>query len=273
MGAIIDLWHLHRDRILQGGGILLCVLAVALVLADGIGTERDGYETGKLLGTATRNVVLAVIVATLGVYAVRRYYWHEDGASWKQITPEASAIAGVLAVILAVALGAPQTDAEEDREAVFASIDDCGKESPAVAGNLPQNSAELSSAEIQKANPGLASAPPPLRDAARMYVWRSRGVPFVLSTFPIPADRMGDQSVLAEYFEGFGETIPPAQRARAGITNEPIAARPAYQVAFRGSSARFVAVLDGCHVVTLQANAVGTSAVMSRLLDGVPESS
>ena len=270
MGVIFDVWDLHRERILQIGGILLCVLAAALVVADGIGQDRDSYETGSLLGTVTRNFIVPVLLATLSVYAVRRFYWYEEEASWKQVTPEAWAIAGVLSVVLAVALGAPQTRVENAQEATLAAIDDCAQETAAVTANLPPSAVELSSAQTLKVNPQLAAAPSVLRDATRMYVWRTDGAPFVLSTFPIPADRVGDSSVLGEYFEGIGETMPPGLSDRAGITNRPIAGRPAYEIIVRGGGTRFVAVLDGCHVVTLEARSAEADTAVGELLARAP---
>jgi len=270
---IVDFWHLNRERILQVGGIVLCLLAVALVLADGLGARRDAHETGTLIGAALGYSVLPIIVASLAVYALRRFYWHEEGASWKQTPPAAWALAGVIAMVLAVGLGAPQTKAERARSETLAAVAACAKQSAAVAANLPSNSTALSSAAMLRANPRLADASSELRDGSRMYVWRSGGAQFVLSTFPIPADRVGDQSVLAQYFEGVSETMTPEERDRAATRNRTIAGRPAYQINFRGSSAEFVAVLDGCHAVTLEGNTLATSAVMSRLLGGTPGAS
>lgn len=67
-------------------------------------------EMGMLMGTAFRNVVAGLVVAALATYVWRRLYWYER-APWSRITPEAAALAGMVALALAVALGGPETAA------------------------------------------------------------------------------------------------------------------------------------------------------------------
>ncbi|MDX6588022.1 MAG: hypothetical protein QOI31_2495 [Solirubrobacterales bacterium] len=107
--AVLNTWHIHREEILRIGGVALGLASMVIVLS----TPHHGdsaSEMGMLMGTAFRNVVAGLVVAALATYIWRRVYWYER-APWSRITPEAAALAGMVALALAVALGGPETAA------------------------------------------------------------------------------------------------------------------------------------------------------------------
>jgi hypothetical protein len=107
--GLVNTWHIHREEILRIGGVALGLASMVIVLS----TPHHGdsaSEMGMLMGTAFRNVVAGLVVAALATYIWRRVYWYER-APWSRITPEAAALAGMVALALAVALGGPETAA------------------------------------------------------------------------------------------------------------------------------------------------------------------
>jgi hypothetical protein len=107
--ALVNTWHIYREDILRIGGVALGLASMVIVLS----TPHHGdspSEMGMLMGTAFRNVLAGMVVAALATYLWRRLYWYEK-APWTRITPEAAALAGMVALALAVALGGPETAA------------------------------------------------------------------------------------------------------------------------------------------------------------------
>ena len=104
MGLVYN-WHIHREGIFKACGVVLCMASMVIVLS----TPHNG-EMNLLMGTAFRNVVAGLVLAALVSYIWRRLYWHER-ASWLRITPEAAALAGIVSLTLALALGGPDTAA------------------------------------------------------------------------------------------------------------------------------------------------------------------
>jgi hypothetical protein len=107
--VLVHTWHIHREEILRVGGVVLGLASMVIVLS----TPHHGdsaHEMGRLMGTAFRNVLAGMVVAALVTYVWRRIYWYER-VRWSRIPPEGAAIAGVVALALAVALGGPEAAA------------------------------------------------------------------------------------------------------------------------------------------------------------------
>jgi hypothetical protein len=103
--TLSDIWLFHRERVLQVAGALLAVLSVAILVSEANPAERNPYETGQILGAATRNIVIGLVIGTVATYLWRRHYWLEDDVRLTPITPDAVAIAGVIALLLALLVG------------------------------------------------------------------------------------------------------------------------------------------------------------------------
>lgn len=108
MGLVYN-WHIHREGIFTACGIVLCMASMVIVLS----TSHHGgssHEVSLLMAAAFRNVLAGLALVTLVSYIWRRVYWRER-ARWSRISPEGAALAGLVALALALALGGPETAA------------------------------------------------------------------------------------------------------------------------------------------------------------------
>ena len=101
MSLVLDLWYLHRESLLYAAGAALLAAAALLVL---VGASEPSVTVA---GDIFRNFALPVIGAAVLTYAVRRWYWLDEDASWRELTPEGVAVAGALSVCMALFLGTP----------------------------------------------------------------------------------------------------------------------------------------------------------------------
>jgi hypothetical protein len=70
-------------------------------------TPTPELDRGSLLGVATRNVFVGIVGGAIVKYLIDRFYWYDEEASWRNITPEVLACGGVVAVVLVIVLGGP----------------------------------------------------------------------------------------------------------------------------------------------------------------------
>jgi hypothetical protein len=111
MGLLTDLWYLHREAILRIAGACMLIAAAAVVIATARGAV-GGYEVGATAGLVLRTIAVPVVGVGVVGYLVRRWYWYEDEASWRELTPESIAVAGSISLALALfgGWGAAQAD-------------------------------------------------------------------------------------------------------------------------------------------------------------------
>ena len=111
VGVLSDRWYLHREAILRIAGVVMLIVAAAVVIAGA------GASPAILL----RNLAAPVIGVATVAYLVRRWYWYDEGARWDRLSPESIAIAGALSVVLAVIAGAPASGSP-DRASIESAI-------------------------------------------------------------------------------------------------------------------------------------------------------
>jgi hypothetical protein len=105
VAAIADLWYIHRESILAGVGVCLLVVAAAAVT-----TGTDSASTQELATVVLRTLAVPVVLVVAVTYVLGRWYWFDEDASWRELTPEGLAVAGALSVCMAIALGGPAAD-------------------------------------------------------------------------------------------------------------------------------------------------------------------
>jgi hypothetical protein len=121
VGFLADLWYLHREAILRVAGVCLLIAAAFVVIAGAPGAVAEPYELGQTAGVLFRNLAIPLIAVATVAYAIQRWYWYDDDASWGRLSPESVAVAGALSLALAVIGGAPGAD-RSDRELIEATI-------------------------------------------------------------------------------------------------------------------------------------------------------
>ena len=121
MGLLADLWYLHREAILRIAGVCMLIAAGVVVIAGARGSADGAYEAGATAGVVFRNLAVPLVVAAVAGYLVRRWYWYDESASWRELTPESVAIAGALSLALAV-IGGGAASESTDSELIETAI-------------------------------------------------------------------------------------------------------------------------------------------------------
>ena len=205
----------------------LFAAALVIVYFDGYDVHRSAYDTGKLFGSAIRNVALGLIFGLLvNLFASRRRL---SASTWSEVMKPAPFLGGgLLAVVLALAVGAPLTD-DQSAEACMRDQED-----PIEA--LPEEDRRALSAK-ERAQLGGES---PGVDSSRIYVTKGPEGLAVVGTSPV-GDSPDAQS---QFRAGFMESVT---EEGATLQGEGIAGTDAS--VYTGPKATAVYGRRGCYAV------------------------
>ena len=164
---------MDRGRGLNLLAAVLCAGAVGIVFADA-SSSPDSPETGRLVGAAFRDVALGIIGGVVLTFLFSLAM--REGLGWRDLTDDGYVVGGVLAVILALATGAPEpsTAAGPAQESNGAVISECatGQEDPVEAADDPSLT-RVSQEEVRLTlGPG---APEDVVRQTRIYTDPNRG--------------------------------------------------------------------------------------------------